>query len=709
EATIARLAQELEASREHLQALSEQHDTVVQELQATTEEAQSSVEELQSINEELETSKEEIQSGYEELTTVNDELHGRNVELDRFNSDLTNLFNSVEVAVVLVDPAQRIRRFSPIAEKLLGILPGDIGRALTDIRMKIDFPQLDLLVKQAVERRTSHERELQAANGCWYLLRVRSYVTTDDTLDGAVLTWIDIDAVQRARAYAEHVVANVRHPLVVLDSELRVRLVNRSFCEVFQVSSEESQGRKLHELGNRQWDIPELRKLLEQVLPSENSIEDYEVSHDFERIGPKSVLVSARTFSPPRENDASILLSIQDITQQKQLEKQQAARIEELAQIDDSKNNFLAVLSHELRSPLNAIRNWVQALSLPGMSAEQIRHGLEVIDRNSRVQAELIADLVDAHRLATGKISLKIKEVDLNSMLELVVDSLIPAATAKQIQLRFETATRQLKVTADSNRLHQVFGNLIGNAIKFTPAQGKILVAVRASASHAQVDVTDSGAGIAPSSIPHLFEQFRQADPLTSRGQGGLGLGLSISKHLVELHGGVLEVRSAGKGKGSTFSVTLPLHSQGASARGALVPGPSQDQARILGGRIVLVVDDEVDAREPLRCVLESAGAEVLTVGSSEEALQSIQRQRPDVIVSDIGMPGHDGYELLGSIRSLPSERGGQIPAIALTAFAGAQHRERALRAGFQLHMTKPVESDRLIAAVAQLLAQSAQ
>ena len=383
-------------------------------------------------------------------------------------------------------------------------------------------------------------------------------------------------------------------------------------------------------------------------------------------------------------------------------EERHRQRNESLAAVDRAKDRFIAMLSHELRSPLNVIRLWSQILQRPERSEEKLREGLEVIDRSSRMQAKLIEDLLDIHRITSGDLRLDLAPVDLADLTVVALDSIEPLAAEKELRVDREICSGSVAVQGDSARLQQVLGNLLGNAIKFTPSGGSIRVVLRCEGKRAEVTVSDTGAGILPAELPHLFERFRRLHSRTAT-HGGLGLGLSIAKRLVDLHGGTIEVESSGSGRGSTFTVRLPLLAAGGVVP-ALLPGPAEEQAPAsLGGLLVLVVDDEPDTREAIQRALEQTGVETVSAGSTEQALDVIRQWPPDVIVSDIGMPGRDGYDLLRSLRALPASRGGNIPAIALTAYATPEDRDRALRVGFQRHLAKPVESRELVAAVAAL------
>jgi PAS domain S-box-containing protein len=380
------------------------------------------------------------------------------------------------------------------------------------------------------------------------------------------------------------------------------------------------------------------------------------------------------------------------------------------------KDEFLATISHELRTPLTAILGWAHLLRAGQIDNGRATNALETIERNARAQSQLIDDLLDVSRIITGKLRLDVRQVEPSSFIESAIEALRPAAEAKGVRIQKVMDTGVISVAGDPARLQQVVWNLLSNAIKFTPKGGRVQVRLERINSHIEIVVSDTGAGIKPEFLLHVFERFRQADQTTTRQYGGLGLGLAIVRHLVELHGGTVEAESPGEGQGATFIVKLPIISVyqknnfveriHPAARDTL---PSFDCPDRLDGMKVLVVDDEVDTRELLRVGIGRCGAEVTTAGSAPEALAAIEKERPDLLISDIGMPEEDGYELIRKVRALPAEQGGKIPAIALTAYARTEDRLRALRAGYQMHVTKPVELAELAAVMASLVQRADQ
>ena len=381
------------------------------------------------------------------------------------------------------------------------------------------------------------------------------------------------------------------------------------------------------------------------------------------------------------------------------------------------KDEFLATLSHELRTPLNAILGWSQLLRTGGggRDAADLAEGLETIERNARAQTKIIEDLLEMSRIISGKIRLDVQRVDLAAIVRAAVETVRHAADAKGVRVGVVLDPLAGAVSGDPSRLQQVFWNLLANSIKFSRRGDHVQVLLERVNSHLEVSVIDTGEGISPQFLPHVFDRFKQADASTTRKHGGLGLGLSIVKQLVELHGGTVRARSPGDGMGATFTVSLPLtpihvdpepraygerrHPQAEAALGVGVP---DDCPKIKGVR-VLVVDDEPDSRALVKRLLEDCDASVVTAASAAEALESVRREKPDVMVSDIGMPGADGYSLIRHVRALGPDQGGNVPAVALTAYARSEDRRRAILAGYNHHVAKPVEPAELITMIASL------
>lgn len=395
--------------------------------------------------------------------------------------------------------------------------------------------------------------------------------------------------------------------------------------------------------------------------------------------------------------------------QQLQLIRVQAER-ENAEVANRAKDEVLAIVSHELRAPLNAILGWSRILQTKKLDEQTMAHAIDTIERSARAQSKLIDDLLDTARVTSGTLHVEVRPIDLEKVVRMAVDVMRPAAEAKTIEVETNVQTDNDIVLGDHERLQQVIWNLLSNAIKFTPTGGRVEVRLERIDPYVQIVVSDTGIGIKPEYVPMVFDRFftQSAGP-SKRRHGGLGLGLSLAKHIVELHGGVIEVESAGEGKGATFTVRLPLpavrtNDQSTDAKPVR---SKQSPPQTLRGVHVLVVDDQSEARELLATLLEQYGARVTVAESAREALATIEAfevgRLPDLIVSDIGMPDEDGFEFIRLVRALPSDRGGSIPAVALTAFSQPGDRIRAISAGFQMHMSKPVEPEELSVVIASL------
>ncbi|MEH2148893.1 chemotaxis protein CheB [Nostoc sp.] len=734
EQEIVRLRQELAnanleraATQEYLQAVIQEQEHINQDLKVANEEILSSNEELQSTNEELETAKEEIQATNEELNTTNEELRSRNQELHQVNNDLTNLLASINIPILILTSDLRVRRFTPMAQRLFNLIPTDAGRPLSDIRANLNIPDLESLILEVLDTLSIKELEVQTFGGHWYNLRIRPYRTTENQIDGIVLVLIDIDGLKRyaesleqARNYSEAIVETVQVPLIVLDSDLRVNKANRSFYETFQLLPAETTQSLIFELGNGQWNLRGLQPLLEDILVNDTSIQNLEIEHRFERIGEKTMLLNGWKIIQQGEAQR-ILLAIEDISDRKQFElersellaQEQSARQE--AQIANrAKDEFLSNLSHELRNPLNTILGWAQLFRTRNLDSSAVARAWEVVERSAKVQAKLIDDMLDVARITSGKLYLNTRLIDLVSVVDAAIKSIQFSAEAKSIQIvsQLNSAT----VVGDFDRLQQVLWNIFSNAIKFTPADGRVGVILEAVDTHAQIQISDTGIGIQADLLPYIFDRFRQGNSSTSKTSQGLGLGLSIARHLVELHGGTIQAQSPGEGRGTTIVIRLPLRSIPPEITPPTYLEPSlvsrtpdtldgKRPSPSLEGLCILAVDDQLDSRDLIKWMLEDFGAEVVVVTSAREAIAALTESpgRYDVLLADIGMPEEDGFSLIRQVRELDASAGGQIPAAAITAYATEQERQRAIDAGFQMHLAKPIDLTELVLMVANL------
>jgi PAS domain S-box-containing protein len=430
--------------------------------------------------------------------------------------------------------------------------------------------------------------------------------------------------------------------------------------------------------------------------------------------------------APIKDDDGNVIgaiLVFHDVSERRQIEQERERLLKseqsargEAESANRLKDEFLATVSHELRTPLNAILGWASMLNRGNLKGENVSNALKIIERNAKAQAEIIGDILDVSRIITGKLQIESKPVELAQIIGAAVDTLHPAADAKSISLAVSIDENTGSVVGDADRLQQVIWNLVSNAIKFTPSGGQVEVRLAQIDSHAEISVSDSGIGINPNFLPFVFERFRQADSSTTRSGSGLGLGLAIVRHLVELHGGTVRAQSKGEGSGAIFTIKLPLADAGESVSAgekssalnrAKETRETASEKTDLNGLRVLVVDDDPDTLEVLHLMLSQYGAEVRTADSSAAALKTFLDWQPSVLVSDIGMPNEDGYSLIGKIRNLSPEQGGNVPAAALTAYVRERDKRQAINAGFQTHIAKPVEQATLAEAVAELVKRS--
>lgn len=453
---------------------------------------------------------------------------------------------------------------------------------------------------------------------------------------------------------------------------------------------------------------------------------EYPQSIAVERFARDAALPAARVFDVLRQQrpvaherclaEGELLQALAEtLLQETYRTRQQAELSAQLQAANAAKDQFLALVSHELRGPLNAILGWARLLRTNQLKETAKDHALDTIERNAQAQARLIGDLLDISRILAGKMEIERQPVLLQSVIDAAIESAKPSADAKQIHLDAEFADGPQSVAGDPIQLQQIASNLLSNAIKFTPADGHVLVGLTRRGHEAELSVADTGDGISSEFLPHVFEPFRQQDGSITRRHGGLGLGLAIADRLVALHGGSIRAESAGGGQGARFTVRLPrLAAPGdehwsntdPNAENHRSAGPMSSQTLVLADVHVLIVEDDADARELLHTALRGAGAEVTAVASAADALIVLDRERPQVLVSDIGLPHEDGYALIRKVRQRSPDDGGGIPAIAVTAWASAGDRDRARAAGYDLHLPKPVDAPRLIRSIAGLARQ---
>jgi signal transduction histidine kinase/ActR/RegA family two-component response regulator len=498
------------------------------------------------------------------------------------------------------------------------------------------------------------------------------------------------------------------HPMYVAWGPDLVQIYNDAYREILGPCHPHALGRSARETFRDTWDV--FGPLFERVMADDSPTPQEDRRLERQQDGQVAERFFTLHYSALRHEDgttAGVLVTALETTRHREeaARREQAARLEAEA-ANKAKDEFLAVVSHELRTPLGAILIWTQLLRQERVDEATVARALGIIERSTKTLAQLLDDLLDVSRIVSGKIRLEPRSVDLPSVLQVAVEAAQPAADQKGIVTTTALQRPLPPVSGDPVRLQQVVSNLLSNAIKFTPSGGRIEVRLDRAGALARIQVSDTGLGIRPDFLPYIFEQFRQADNTSTRENRGLGLGLAIARHLVQMHGGTIEAESAGEGQGASFMVTLPLM-EGTVAALLLEEADKAAAASVrrdgLAGLKVLVVDDAEDAREALSVLLGQYGARVTAVGSAEEALTVLERDRPHVLLSDIAMPDQDGYTLIRKVRALDPARGGTVPAAALTAYATPEDRQKALHAGYHDHLPKPVDPAVLVETVASL------
>ena len=694
---ITRLTQELAATREYLQSVIEQQEAANEELQSANEEVQSANEELQSINEELETSKEEIQSSNEELATVNDELQNRNLELGQVNSDLVNLLASVQMPIVMLGRDLRTRRFTPAAEKLLNLIPSDIGRPITDIKLPVDSSVLERLLVETIDHVSVREQEVQDRSGRWYSLRIRPYKTLENQIDGAVLTFVDIDANKRAQEalqqseeiYRLLVTGATGFAMMSLDRNGRIASWNVAAERMFGYTNDEAVGMQFSRLFTREDAASGRPKQLLARTETEEGVGDdlMLVRKDGNSFWTTGAITARRDADGEISGYSQI---VHDVSDRKLLDDELRARVRELALTDRNRNEFLAMLAHELRNPLTPMRHALDLMKTPAADDGTRGEARDMIDRQLRHLSRLVDDLLDVARVTQGKIELKRGRVELEEVIERVVRDVRPRVDARKQRLTVSLPRRAIVLDGDAVRLEQVFSNLVSNATKFAEHGGRIGVTVERDSSdgtdEAVVRVADDGVGIEPELLSRVFDLFTQGDVSTQRSHDGLGIGLTLVKKLVELHEGSVEAKSGGASRGAEFVVRLPIPRTPPAAA-----SPERERnPRLVSQRRVLVVDDNVDAAVSLALLLTAVGHEVKVAHAAPEAIELAPSFLPQVVVADIAMPGMDGYKLAQELRNLPATRSALL--VALSGYGREEDRQHALAAGFDDHLVKPAD-----------------
>ncbi len=630
-------------------------------------------------------------------------------ELHEQRDWLLDTLSSIGDAVITTDSEGRVAFLNPVAESVTGwTLQDAVGQPIDNVFAIIDEASRQPVQNPAVLA-LQEGRTFKLASPCLLITKDGTEVPFDDSaapirnekqeISGVVLIFRDISqrrkterALDQALAYGEDIVSTLREPFVVLDSTLRVKTANRSFYDTFQVSKGETENCFVYDLGNGQWDIPGLRMLLDKVLTRSESVYDFEVEHVFPDLGRKTMLLNARPFPPDSKNPELILLAVYDVSAVRE-------RAHELAETNRHKDEFLAMLAHELRNPLAPIRNAVQIIRLNGSDEKAVETASVMMERQVGHMVRLVDDLLDVSRISRGKIELQRRRIELASSIHQAVEAVRSLYKDMNHELTVTMPQQPIYLNADPTRLVQVVGNLLNNACKFTDKGGRISLVVEREGEQASIRVRDNGIGIVEEELPRIFDMFTQIDTSLERSVSGLGIGLTLVKNLVEMHGGTVQAKSAGKDQGSEFVVRLPIIVETATS---LPPEPIESETPSAALCRILVVDDNRDSANTLAMLLRLTGNTTHTAYDGLEAVEATATFKPDVILMDIGLPNLNGYEACRRIREQPW--GKKIVIVALTGWGQEEDREKSANAGFNSHMVKPVDFNALKKLLAELL-----
>lgn len=702
---IRQLEKEVSQLKAQLQQTIEQAERSNEEFRASNEELQAINEELRSASEELETSKEELQSINEELSTVNFELKVKVDETSKINDDLQNLISSSDIATIFIDRGLRIKRYTPQATCIFNLIASDVHRSLLDITHRLDYESLASDVAEVFNSLNMVERRVSSSDDKHYLARIRPYRTVDDRIDGAVLTFVDVTALRRVeeelRAGEERlrIAAETTkdYAILTVDDEGLITTWNLGAQRIFGYDEKEVLGQNFALLftpEDRAAGAPEAEL---SCARKDGSFQD----DRWHQHKDGSVFFCSGVVTRMESPGGGFAKIARDVTEVK---VQQVNRDEQLAweqQANELKDQFLAVMSHELKHPLNLIQvNTELLISQPEVRAlPAVNRAGETIRLAVASQAKIIDDLLDLSRVRTGKFTLTLTGVPLNEVASSIAAAAQEAAQKKGLSLRYNCETGGLLALCDRVRTEQIFWNLINNAIKFTPAGGRINLSLACDGDFARFTVSDTGQGITPEFLPQVFGLFMQGPHQSASQNPGLGVGLTLVRELAMAQGGRVLAESAGLNQGAAFTVWLPLASSVVSAEEVAPPSPNLDGLRILA------VDDMLDSLEPFADLLRLEGAHVDIATSGQKALSLLENEPYDVLISDIGMEGMDGYELIQEVRKRAQLN--LLQAVALSGFGRQVDVNRALRSGFNAHLAKPASVARICQIIAQLPLQS--
>jgi two-component system, chemotaxis family, CheB/CheR fusion protein len=691
ESHLQLLEEELHQSRERLRAQGEQSEDSDQELRSTNEELQSIIEELRSAGEELETSKEELQSVNEELSTVNHELKNKIDEVSIANADLQNLLSATDIATIFLDGELMIRRFTSLATGLFNLIDSDIGRPLAHLTHKLAYGQLGADAAQVLRTLETLDREVRSDDGRTFIARLIPYNTLDGLVEGVVLTFIDISERKTGEETCEWlsaIVSSSSDAIISFNLDGSIASWNGSAERLFGYTSEEVIGRSVSMLAvpARPGDLREIISMIGRAAPIRN--------FETELLAKSGMRLHISMTVSPIAQDGNAMRGVTAIVQDITEARQARAQLELLSR---RKDEFLAMLAHELRNPLAPILSGVEVLRDARGDAELVETAAGIIERQTLQMVRLVNDLLDVSRITNGSIRLQPERIEVRKLIDMAMETCHGQLDAAHQTWALTIPDVPIYLDADPARITQVIINLVGNAGKYMNPGGHLDVSVGLDGDWAVISLRDNGIGIPVEMLSKIFELFAQIESGRMHQRGGLGVGLSVVRTLVEMHGGSVEARSGGRGQGTEFIVRLPL-----AETQAPLHAPAADQAVVSPGPIapkrILVVDDNIDAARLLCELFEHQSHTVLTANDGLSAVSTAAAFRPDVCLLDIGLPDIDGYEVARRIR----QTNDRVILIALTGWGHDDDRRRSREAGIDHHVVKPVETSQLLRLVAE-------
>ncbi len=683
-----------EGDSEELAEARKEVQTMIQDMRETNEELMSANEELQSANEELASSKEEMQSLNEEMNAVNAQLEMKVGELEATTDDLNNFLRNARIACLFLDRNMRIKRFTAPIAKLFKVIPADAGRPITDFSSVLVDQHLVADAQRVLAELSSSERELRMQDGKWFWRYMQPYETIDNHVEGVVLTYMDISGLKQAEEGARRlatVLQDSNDAIIVQDFDGRVLVWNHAAERMYGYSATDMESINFSTL------VPANHKDQHAAMIAKARVGDALLpSQESQRLAKDGrildVGITVSLLRDEKGQPSGVSTTERDISERLRAQEQLQYRALRLQEADRRRTEFLAMLGHELRNPLAPVRNVLHLMRQGGLSADRLDWATGLMERQTAHLSRLIDDLLDVSRITSGKVHLQRERVDIRTVINNALEASNPLLQERSHHLTVNLPAAPLLVFGDAARLQQVIGNLATNAYKYTRRGGEIGIEATQENGDAMIRIADNGMGIKPDLLPHIFDLFVQGDQTIDRAQGGLGIGLTLVRQLVEMHGGHVLARSEGVDRGSEFVIRLPLMPEKRVPEREVRQPPSEGTPK---HRRVLIVDDNEDFASSLQFLLQAEEHEVQTAHDGVTAIEMAQEFVPDIILLDLGLPGLNGYETAQRLRAIPELK--NLILIAVSGYAQEEDRKRSERAGFTTHLKKPIDIDKVL------------